>query len=91
MYCQAPFLNQQWQFDSEETLRLCKSAQVQGSGKEPPKYHNKFFGAFLSTKSWQVMIGKEGKANQCQSIASEDQGQQNSTETSKESGNVNQC
>jgi hypothetical protein len=37
------------------------------------------------------MIGKEGKANQCQSIASEDQGQQNSTETSKESGNVNQC
>ena len=37
------------------------------------------------------MMSKEGKANQCQSIASEDQGQQNSTETSKESGKVNQC
>jgi hypothetical protein len=38
-------MNQQWQFDPEETLRLCQSSQVRIS-KKPPD-NNQFFGVFL--------------------------------------------
>jgi hypothetical protein len=54
------------------------------NGKKPPEYHKKFFGAFLSTKSQQTMIMKEGKVNQCHSVVRENQHQQSPTKTSKE-------
>jgi hypothetical protein len=34
-----------------------------GSGQKPPEYHEKFLDGFLSTKSGQIMIRKEGKAS----------------------------
>jgi hypothetical protein len=43
-------MNQQGQFDPEETVRLCQLAQVRGSSKKPPEYPKKFFGELFSTK-----------------------------------------
>jgi hypothetical protein len=56
---QTPFSNQQGKFDPEETTRLCQLAQVLGSAKKLPEHHQKFFGAFLSMKSQQMMTTKK--------------------------------
>lgn len=37
--------------------------RVHGSGKKVPWYHQKFFSAILSTKSWQMMISKARQTN----------------------------
>jgi hypothetical protein len=49
-------MNQQWQFDAEETTRLYQSAQVCGSGKKPLEHHEKFFGELLLKKSGEAKI-----------------------------------
>jgi hypothetical protein len=52
-------MNQQWQFDQEETPRLFRSAWVHENCKKLPKYHEKFVGVFLFTKSQQMMSSKK--------------------------------
>lgn len=69
---QIPFTNQQWQFNPERTTQTCQVDWVCESSKKPPKYHKELFSAFLSMKSRQIMISKEGKVNQCHSIISKD-------------------
>jgi hypothetical protein len=93
MHLKTPFMNQQWHVNLEETMRLCQSSQVYGSGKKPPEYHEKFFGVFFFTKSQQTRISEEGKANHFHSIVSEDQHQQSLLKTSKEwqSKSMSQC
>lgn len=66
--CGKTIMSQQWQFDPEETMRLCQSAWVHRSAKKPLEYDKKSFGTFLSMLSWQMMVSKEGKANQCHSV-----------------------
>lgn len=63
VHSQTPFTNQQQQFNPEETSRLCQMDRVHGSGKKVPWYHQKFFSAILSTKSWQMMISKARQTN----------------------------
>jgi hypothetical protein len=48
------------------------------------EYNEKFFSAFLSRKSQQMVILIEGRVNQCHSVISEDQSQQSPMKTSKE-------
>jgi hypothetical protein len=43
-------MNQQWQFDSEETARLCQASLVWESTKKSLEHHQKFLGVFLSTE-----------------------------------------
>ena len=42
-----------------------------GNDKKQPKYHEKFSGVFLSTKSWQSKVSEDqtSKENQCNSIS----------------------
>jgi len=49
----SPVMDQQWQFYSEESQRLCPLAQVHRSGKKLLEYHE-FFGELLSMKSPQA-------------------------------------
>lgn len=48
-----PFRNQQWQFNPEETARLC-----QRNWQEAARTHQKFFGVFLSMKYKPVKTNK---------------------------------
>jgi hypothetical protein len=41
IHSQTLFMNQQWQFDTEEIARLCQLAQVNKSGKKLPEYYKK--------------------------------------------------
>ena len=43
-------------------------AWVHRSSKKLLEYHEKFFAIFLSVKSGQLMISREGKGNQCHSV-----------------------
>ena len=52
----------------KKNVRLCQLSQVHGSNKKPPEYQEKFFGASLSTRPWEMMVIKEGKVNQYYSI-----------------------
>ena len=40
------------------------------------EHHQKFFGVFISMKSWQTMTSEESKTNQCQIVISEGQQEQ---------------
>jgi hypothetical protein len=70
IHSQTPFTNQQWQFISKVTPRLCQLALVVVSIEKPLECHRKFFGKILSTKSLQ-MISEEGKVIQYHNIASQ--------------------
>lgn len=77
-------MSQQWQFDPEkktrEALPIRLSLQkVPEAARMPPEA-----GAFLSMKSLQMMISKEGKGSQCHSSISKKQCQQSPVKTSKE-------
>jgi hypothetical protein len=39
IHSKTPFMNQQQQLDTEETMRLCHLAGVCGSNKKLPDYH----------------------------------------------------
>ena len=58
---QTPLMNHQWQFYPDKITRLFQSAQVHRSVRKALEYHEKFFGAFLSMKSQQMMISEEGR------------------------------
>ena len=75
---------QQQKKKKKKQKRNCRDLPIGQSSNKPTDYHKKFFGEFLSTKSQQTMIIKEGKANQCLSVVNKDQHQQGPTRTSKE-------
>jgi hypothetical protein len=70
IHLQTPFMNQQWQFNPEQTTRLCQEA-------------TRISQEVLWCISLYE-VSKEGKVNQCHSILSEDFPQQSPTKTSKE-------
>jgi hypothetical protein len=72
--------------ESAEVVQSRRSHEALLRGdKKLPEHHKKLFGTFLSMKSQQMMISKEGKANQCHSVISKDQGRP------AKSGKVKQC
>ena len=70
IHLQTPFMNQQWQFNPEQTTRLCQEATRISQE------------VLWCISLYEVT--KEGKVNQCHSILSEDFPQQSPTKTSKE-------
>ena len=53
IHMRTPFMNQQWQFSPEETMRLGQWARVNRSVNKPLEYHQKFFVHFsLWSHKW---------------------------------------
>ena len=67
-----------------QSRRNCEVLKTDMSPPKQPEYHQKFFGVFLSTKSWKAKISEENKVHQCKSIIRKDQCQQNPMTTSQE-------